>query len=175
MSKIFKIKGFTLVETLIYVALFGMLSVFLIYSLTTMLKSYTEMRARHDVLNSARVVLERITREVRGADSIDTASSTLGSSPGVLKLNTTDSGGTAKTVQFSKNGTSGLIEILDSADGTARVLSGSKVSVSSLVFRNITTSSGEAVRVELTLQQLRGGSSGSSYSFYDTIALRGSY
>ena len=168
-------KGFTLVETLIYVALFGMLSIMLVSSLTAMLRSYTEMRARHDVLNSARVVLERVTREVRGADSVDVGSSTLGTSPGVLKLNTTDSGGTSKTVQFSKNGTSGLIEILDSSDGTARVLSGTKATVTSLIFRKITTTSGEAVRVELVLTQARGGSSGSSFNFYDTIALRGSY
>ncbi len=170
-----KQSGFTLVETLIYMALFAMLSGLLISSLVAMLRSYTEMRAQNDILSSARVAMERMTREIREADSVDTTSSTLGSSPGILKLNTTTSGGSAKTVQFSKNGTSGVIEILDSSDGTARSLTGTKVSVTSLIFRNITTTAGSAVRIEMTLQELRGGSSGRSFDFYDTVALRGSY
>lgn len=165
--------GFTLLETLIYIALFALLSILLISSLVALLRSYTETRAQHDVLDSARISMERMTREIRGASSVDTAASTLGSSPGVLKLNTTDASGTAKTVQFSVS--SNVLKLLDSVDGTTRDLTGSKVSITSLTFRNITTTAGSAVRVEMTIQEMRGGSSGRSFDFYDTVALRGSY
>jgi hypothetical protein len=89
-----------------------------------------------------------------------------------LKLNTTTSGGTAKTVQFSLS--SGVLKLTDSTDGTARDITGSKISITSLIFREITTTNGSAVRIEITIQSTRSGSA-KTITLYDTVALRGSY
>ncbi len=175
---IFSIKkksgGFTIVEMIIYTALFAALSVMLINVLLVMLKSYTQMRASHDFLDSGSVVLERVTREIRGASSIDAVTSVFNSSPGVLKLNTTDAGGAAKTVQFSRSA-GNVLQMLDSTDGTARDLTGPKISVTSLIFRSMTTTKGKAVRLEMTLQSTRAGATSRTITLYDTATLRSSY
>ncbi|MBP6884387.1 MAG: hypothetical protein KBC17_01015 [Candidatus Pacebacteria bacterium] len=164
--------GYSFVETIVYLALFVTVSVVLIGSLFSMMKIYTETRVDNDLLDSAHVSMERMTREIRGATSIDTSASTLGTSPGVLKLNSTTSGGSAKTVQFSLS--SGVLKLTDSTDGTARDVTGSKTSVTSLIFRNITTTNGNAVRIEITIQSTRSGSA-KTITLYNTVALRGSY
>jgi hypothetical protein len=46
--------------------------------------------------------------------------------------------------------------------------------ISNLIFRNITTSSSEAVKTEISLSIIRGGYSKSN-NFYSTVVLRGSY
>ncbi len=164
--------GVGLIETIIYLALFITISVVLIGSLFGMMRSYTQTRIDNDLTDSAHVAVERMTREIRGALSIDTTTSDFDSNPGVLKLNALDSGGSAKTVQFSV--ASSVLQMTDSTDGTARDLTGSKVTVTSLIFRKIVTAKGSAVRVEMTLQSTRAGSS-KTINLYDTAALRGSY
>ncbi len=163
--------GVTLVEVLLYSALLAVLSVALINCLLVMLRSYTETRVNDDLLESAQVSLERISREVRSGTGADTATSVFGTSPGILKINTTDSGGTAKTEQFDVS--SGALRFTDNGTLSGNI-TGAHVSVTSLIFRNITTTAGSAVRIELTLRSLRS-SSNKSITVYDTIAFRGDY
>ena len=163
--------GYSLVEAVIYTALVALLSVLLIGCLFIMYRSFKETRANRDLLDSAHTAMERMTREIHTAASVDSAASTLGTSPGVLRLNTTDSGGSAKTIQFGLS--SGTIQMQDSGSYYGD-LTTNKVSISSLVFTEITTTSGTAVRVELSMQALRSPSN-KSISLSDTIALRGSY
>jgi type II secretory pathway pseudopilin PulG len=165
--------GYSLVEVILYMTLFAMLSTVLIGSLFGMSRSYKSARVTNDLLDSSQVSIERMTREIRGAVSLDMTSSVFTSDPGVLKLNTTDSGGTPKTVQFNISGANTL-ELTDSTDGTPRDLTGENVAVTSLVFRNITTTAGSAVRIEMTLESTRAPG-GKTLSLTDTAALRGSY
>lgn len=165
-------KGFTIIEILLYCALFITVSTMLIGSLLGMMKGYNGTRIDNDLLDSGHVAMERMTREIRGAVSINTGSSTFASNPGVLLLNSLDSSGTAKTVRFGLS--SGVLQITDSTDGTARDLTGSKVTVTSLIFRNVATTNDTAVRIEMTIQSNRSGT-GKSISLYDTVVLRGGY
>jgi len=171
MKKRYKQSGFTLVEVILYTVLFAALSVVLINCLLIMLRAYTETRVNDDLLESAQVSLERMTREIRIAKSVDTTTSVFGSSPGTLKINTTDASGTAKTEQFDVS--SSALRFTDNGTVSGNI-TGAKVSVTSLVFRNITTTAGTAVRIEMTLQSLRS-SSNKSITVYDTVAMRGSY
>ena len=163
--------GFTLVEVIIYAVLFAALSIVLINSLIVMLRAFNETRVNNDLMESAQTSIERMTREIRTADSIDTGVSVFASNPGTLKLNTTDASGTAKTVQFDR--TSNAVRFTDNGTVSGN-LTGAQVSVTSLIFRNITTTEGSAVRIEMTLQSLRS-SANRSVTIYDTVALRGSY
>lgn len=164
--------GSTFIETVIYIALFITISVLLVGTLFGMMKAYTGTRIDNDLMDGAHTSMERLTREIRGGVSIDTGVSVFGTNPGTLKLNSLDSGGSAKTVQFSLS--SGVLQMLDSTDGSTRDLTGSKVSITSLIFRNITTAKGSAVRVEMTMQSTRT-STAKTITLYDTVALRGSY
>ena len=164
-------RGTTLVELLVYVAIMAVLSVLIINSLITMFKSFSETRSNRDLLESGTLVMERMSREIRGANSADAGVSVFGSSPGTLKLNTTDSGGAAKTVQFSVS--SGALQFTDNGTLSGN-LTAANISVSSLIFNQITTAHGTAVKVSVTLTDTRSTNSRSA-NFYDTVIMRGAY
>jgi len=163
-------RGYSPLEWIMYIALFAAISVFLINAILIMTRGYAQTRVNRELMESAQVSMERVTREIRTAESLDTGVSVFGSTPGTLRLNTTTSAGAAKTVQFALS--SGGVVFTDNGTLSGN-LTGEKVSVTSLIFRNITTSSGAAVRVEMTLQSLRPGAK--TISVYDTVALRGAY
>lgn len=164
--------GYSFVEIIVYMMLFVTLSTLLISCLIGMTKSYRVMRSTNDLIDSAHVSMERVTREIRGATSIDLTTSVFSTNPGVLKLNTTDSLGASKTVEFDTAG--GALEMIDSSYGAATNLTGESVAITSLVFRKITPAHGSAVKVEMTLHSLRSPID-RSISLTDTIELRGSY
>lgn len=163
-------KGYSLVEAVIYTALVAAISILLVGCLFMMHRAFKETQSQRDLLDSAHTAMERMTREIRTASDIN-AGSTLGTAPGVLLLDTTDSGGTAKTVQFSLSGTT--LRLTDNGVYYGDLTTG-KVSVNSLIFREIPTANGTAVRIEMTLESLRSPSD-KTVTLYNTVALRGSY
>ncbi len=158
-------------EMLIYLAIFTMLSILVINSLITVMTSFATTRTNRDLLESGSTAIERISREIRQAKTVDTTNSTLGSSPGVLQLNSTDSSGNALLVKFSVS--SGALNMY--TGGTLKDnLLGQNITVNSLVFRRISTTNSEAVKIELTLQD-NSSKTTKTANFYDTVILRGGY
>lgn len=160
--------GYSLVETIIYVALFVGLSALLIDSLIVMGKAYTESRASRDVLYSAQASMERIMHEVRGADSVDVSTSQFGVNPSTLVLTGTDEQGAPETVHFSV--VNGQIHVAVNG-GTAYPLTDTRTSIDSLIFRHIGGGQAEGVRIEMTVHSLRSVSP-AYYSIVNTAALR---
>lgn len=169
--KILKKKGYSLVEIIVYLAIFTTMSVVVINSFITILNSFKETRTNRDLLESGSTVMERISREIRQAKNIDVTNSTLSSSPGVLQLNSTDSVGTAQVIKFSI--TSGALNIYKDGTLTGNLL-GQNITVTSLIFRRIVTTNGEAVKIEMTLQD-NNSKSLKTINLYNTIILRGGY
>ncbi len=66
--------GFSLIETIVYIALFVLISTVLVGTLFGLLRAYTDLRVNDDLLDSAHVSMERMMREIRDAASIDPAS-----------------------------------------------------------------------------------------------------
>ncbi len=163
-------KGNTLIEMLVYISIFAVLSITIVNVLVTMMKSFSEVQAYRDLAEASTVSLERITREIKGATSVDVANSTFNVSPGVLQLNTTDSGGTAKTVKFDIS--SNQLRLTENGVVTGNIVGGN-ISVNSLVFRNITTNKGNAIRIEMTMQNTRDRTI--SKDFYSTAIIKGAY
>ena len=89
-------EGFSLVETLFYVAIFAILTIVVINSMVTMVKSFKEVSIHREITQGGGEIMERISREIRGSKQINT----LADVNGDLKLNTTDDGGNAKTIEF---------------------------------------------------------------------------
>ncbi len=171
MKKQKTIQGFSLAEILVYVAIFSAMSVVVIQAYIVITSSFSATRTARDLLESGSTAMERISREVRQASSIDTANSTFGSNPGVLALMSTDSGGASETVKFST--ASGALNLYYNGSLVSNLL-GQNISVTNLVFRRIVTVKGEAVKVEMTLTDTRSKNAPTEL-FYDTIILRGEY
>ena len=165
------IKGFSLLEMLIYISILVLLLIVIMNIVISVVRSGRIINALRNVENSALISLERITRETRQADSMDTGGSILDSNPGRLVLESVEYsgiGGTLCTVEFylssgtlmfSENG----VEIGPLTQGDAKV--------SSLIFRRFSSLNSEGIRTEITLE-----SGTSTYyrsnNFYSSATLR---
>jgi prepilin-type N-terminal cleavage/methylation domain-containing protein len=87
--------GFTLIEMIIVIVLISILGTFIFQVLTKSLGAQIAMQKRKERADDAVLVLERISREVRAANDIITASSNN------LKFKKTDTG--SKIVKFTRN------------------------------------------------------------------------
>ncbi|MFA6585902.1 MAG: hypothetical protein WCS86_01950 [Candidatus Paceibacterota bacterium] len=166
--KIFSIKktnkGYALLETLFYIALFAIISIAVIDSLITMTKAYKETVIQADLMQGGNV-MERISREIRQASDINFINTN------DLTLDTKDSTGDEKTVEFSLSGSD--IRFLENNIFTAN-LNTSNIIVTDIIFTQIDTTKGKAVKVFLTVKSNRDSQSRTE-DFYDTVVLRGNY
>jgi type II secretory pathway component PulJ len=163
-------RGFTLVEMVIYVGLLALMFVAVVNISLSMSRAYTSLKAAKSLNTSASVVLERITREVRQATSVNDGQSTFGSNPGRLMLNTTESG-SATTIEFYLDG--GIVKV-NKGGVLEGQLSLPSATTTSLIFRKINASSSEAVRITMTVESGENERHRAE-SFYATVVLRGSY
>lgn len=166
MNKFHLQKGYSLMELLIYIAIFIAISVVIIQALVLMMRTYTSAVAYRRLQTNGEIIMERIIRETRSADSINIVSSVFGSHPGVLTVQSTDEDSVAHTVTFSI--ASGALQIDD--NGSVGNLSSSEIVIDALIFRRFTTNSSEGVKVELTISTANGLIV--SAPFYSSIVLR---
>lgn len=166
-----KQNGYSLVEIVVYLAIFTSLSVLVINSFIVVASSFSTTRTNRDLLESGSTSIERIAREIRQATSVDIVNSTLGSSPGVLQLNSVDSSGNTVLIKFSVS--NGALNLYEAGTLVGNIL-GQNITVNSLIFRRISTTNGEAVKIEMRLTDSTSKNSESA-NFYDTIILRGRY
>lgn len=164
--------GFTLIEMVVYTAIFAVMTVLIINSLLIVTKSLGSIWLTRDINSSAQIALERMAREIRLADSIDQGTSVFGVNPGRLKLNTIDPETSAVgTVEFfiSNN------RLMITEGGITESLTGQDLEVSNLIFTSISASTiSKAVKIDLEIKgQWVGGEK--TEKFYDTLVLRRSY
>lgn len=164
-------RGFSLVETIIYIGLLILIIVAVVNMLIGMSKAYGFMRLSTHIQTSSIDSLDRVVREIRNAKSVDVANSTLGTSPGVLTLNSTDDAGNAMTYQFYISG--GVLRMKQNGIDQGP-LTLPDVTVGNLVFRKMTTGVSQAVKIDMTLTA-GSGSMTRTAKFYGTAILRDSY
>jgi len=159
-------KGFSIVEIMVYLAIFTALSILVINSFIVILSSFNTTNMNRKLLESGVVSMERISREIRQAESVDASSTQT-----MLVLNSHDNSGTDMIIKFiDENGELNLYK-----DNTLQGnLLGDNLSVTNLVFNRITTTVSQAVKIKMTLQY-SGGHKTKIENFYDTVILRGSY
>lgn len=163
--------GFTLIEMIIYVVILGIIAVLAINSSLEMTKAYVNLRVSRDMNASATAMLERMTREIRGASDIDLAQSTLGANPGRLTLNTKDAVGADTTVEFYWE--NGLIKVKEGGVAKGALMTPS-TQASNFIVRTLSNDNSKAIKIDLTVAATRGNVS-KIRNFYNTIVLRGSY
>lgn len=158
--------GLSMVELLFYIAVFSILFLVVINSIIFMTRSFRETVVNTDLTQSSSI-MERISREVRSATSINTLTAT---SLKLDKINPVDSLPT--TIYFVLNGTN--VELYDGNNALVGNLNSPNVSVTALNFLRIDTTEGAAVKIFMTVKSNHYNSARTE-NFYDTIVLRGDY
>lgn len=156
--------GYALLELLFYIALFSVLSLVAIDAMISMAGFFKETSVLSQ-LAKGEILMERISREVRGSFDINTISSSS------LKLNTKDSDGNNKTVQFTLSGSNVQLWENDILIGN---LNSSNTLVSNLSFTQINTAKSKAIKISFSVQSVNDKLNRTEY-FYNTVVLRGSY
>lgn len=163
--------GISLIEAIISIAILAVMMVVITKGMSAFLVAYRNVKEVRKLENSALSAMDRIIREVRNAESVDTTNSSLSSANGVLVLNTTDSSGSAMTVKFYLSGNKIYVEENGISLGP---ITATGISITSLTFRLISTPVSQAVKVEMSILDV-GASPDLYRSFFDTALLRGSY
>lgn len=159
-------RGFSLIETVVYIAILAVISVIAVNTLLLIHSSLAEIRATRVLNAAAAVAMERTIRTIRDAKAVNVSASTLDSSPGLLSL--TGSEPTPLTYVFSRDANGALI-----LNGSALTPPG--VMVMNLIFRRIVAGTiSEAIKVELTVAASSGRAT-TTQNFYGTAVLRNSY
>ena len=161
--------GYSLVETLVYVAIFSILSVVVVRTIVVMMRSFSETVVIRDFLKTS-FIMERVSREIRIAESTD-PTSIFDSSPGYLKINSTDDSGNPKIVEFQLIGTDLQLKENSVVIGNLNI---ANIKIISLIFRQISTPQGEAIKIEMSIQNINDKSARIE-NFYDTVEMRGGY
>lgn len=165
-------RGVSLIEVIVYVAIFAVLSALTVNILLSISQALTAIRVTRAFNGTAAVAMERMIREIRQARDIVEGESTLGASPGVLTLDTyVDPGGNTKIKRkFSISG--GALTLQEGSNPSIPFTAG--VTIANLTFWSTGAPSSQAVRVELALTA-GSGKYMKQQTFYGTAVLRGSY
>lgn len=156
--------GYVMLELLFYISFFAVLSIVVVNSMITMTRAFRETTLHAELLQSGSM-MERMSREIRQAKGINTVSTSS------LKLDTTNSSGASKTVEFTLSGTN--ISLLENNIVTGN-LNTQNIVITALSFTQITSTVGKAVKISYTIRS-GNDSLNRTFNFYDTIVLRGSY
>jgi prepilin-type N-terminal cleavage/methylation domain-containing protein len=143
-------QGFSLVELIVYIAILAIVVSALTLTAVSLLRSFAYARASGDVAEAATVALERLTREIRFAHTVQIGTSVLGTHPGTLGLETTDLVGNPATLLATLN--SGRI-MLAMNGGTPAPLTRASVTVTNLVFTHMPGTEKHGVRIDLTIER----------------------
>ena len=162
------IGGYSLVEMIIYVSILSIISLLAINTILSFGPSYHALLAYRSAENSGIVSIERMSRDIRSANSVNTGNSTLGTSPGVLTLVSTSNGISTTTKFYLQNN----ILKVDVNGAYSGPLSLSNTSVTNLVFNLLTSTEGNAVKVDMTVQSTSSPAT-KTKTFHSTIILKG--
>jgi len=160
-------QGNTLIETIIYVAIFTMLSLAVINSYTTILSSFSVTHINRVLLESGFTAMERMSREIRQATAVDVSVS----NTTLLGVNTKSATGVVSGLKFILE--DGHLNLYRESTLIGNLIAGG-VRVSDLMFREIITPEGRAIKIEMTLTS-EAGSILRSENFYTTVIVRADY
>lgn len=159
--------GFSIIEVIIYLAIFTSLSILVINSFIIILSSFKTTNTNRNLTEGGLGVMERVSREIRFADNINLINTTSTS----LELEGIDNlGNPVVTKIIKENEDLNLYQ-----DGILKGnLLTNNLDITYLVYQMVQTPKGKAVKVEMTLEE-DSGKSIRSENFYNTIILRGAY
>lgn len=147
----FKPDGFTLIETLIYITIIGMVVVsFVIFSISIS-NSKNKTYVTQEVQANARLALNLISQQIRGATGINIGASSFGADPGVLSLSLADGAKDPTIIELDQD--DGRLQIIQGLSDPIMLIS-EQTKITNLVFTNLTPagSNRENIRIEMTIE-----------------------
>jgi type II secretory pathway pseudopilin PulG len=142
--------GFTLIETLIYIAIIGIVITSFVEFSISVSNSRGKAYVASEVQSNLRISMDLIKQRIREATDVVTASSTFSSDPSFLTLTMASSTLNPTTIGLSSD--NGVLGIKEGSNATTTITS-SEVSVTNLVFTNLTASTTrENIRIQMTIE-----------------------
>ncbi|MEY4440794.1 MAG: hypothetical protein RLY49_420 [Candidatus Parcubacteria bacterium] len=145
-----KQKGFTMLELVMYVSGLIILSTIIITLLVQFYSIYKEMVASPRADRTGLLIVDRITKEIRSANSINMINSQFNTTNGVLEINSVENGNTISKKFYVEDGIAKYQENNDSATN----LSFDDFTVSNFNFQYLDTPVSEAVRFNLEFEYM---------------------
>ncbi|MFH1946860.1 MAG: GxxExxY protein [Candidatus Magasanikbacteria bacterium] len=165
-------KGFTLIETLIYIAIIGgVMATFISFGLGIS-QNRNKVYAKQEVQANARIALDIISQKIKMADGINIASSTFDADPGVLSLSMANSSLNPTVLQLNQD--DGILQITQGA-GDPIFITSDKVKITNLVFTNLGGENERGnIKIDMTVEYDSDGdvSFSSSQSLTTAVSLR---
>lgn len=159
-------KGFSLIEMVFYISIFIILSLVTIDAIIVLTKSFKTTKVNVE-LAQAGTIIEKISREIKQAESVTLTSSTN------ITINTFDEDGNAKVIRYLLSGTN--LEVYENGSGTsAGNLNPSNIKITSLSFTDLNTTLSNAIRIYMRVGSNHYNST-KQVDYYNTIVLRGGY
>ncbi len=168
MNKKKLVYGFSIIEIVVYLAIFTAISIVVINSFIVVLSSFREIRSNHDLLNSGTSSMERISREIRQAKNIDLVNSQINGGES-LQINSTNIDNTNTVIKIIREGDE--LNIYKDNELVGNLLTQNTI-VTSLSFYRILTTNSEGIKIKMTIQDTKSKTK-KTESFYDTVVLRG--
>ncbi|MEI6480371.1 MAG: hypothetical protein WCO12_02505 [bacterium] len=157
-------RGFTFVETLVYIAVFTLISGALIELMFFTQSTFNKINSSEGIESSANIFLESLSRDVH-----DSASSTIENSQ--LTLYEKDGSGNIYTVEYSTTTDNMLVM---SQNGYTKTMTDPETLVSNLSFTDILTPHSKALGVEVSFKNIKSDEAANN-TFWATYILKGSY
>ena len=155
-------------EMLVYVGILVIISLLLINTVFTFSQSYRGLSALRLAEHSGIDSMERMTRDIRQASSVDSSHSTFGGTAGVLTLVST-SGGFSTTTKFYLSNSILKVDVNGVYFGP---LSLSSSTVTALTFTLLSSAVSDGVKVDMTVQSTSGVMT-KIKKYHSTIILKG--
>ena len=166
----FRIRGFSIIEIIIYLAIFTTISILVINSFIIVIASFSAIRTNHDLIDSGSMASERMSREIRQAKSIDLVNSQTNGGE-VLQLNSTDLSGNNVIIKFIKEGND--LNLYKNGTLVGNLLT-QNIVLNSVSFYRTSNTNSEGIKIKMMMQDTRGKANKIA-NFYDTVMLRGGY
>jgi len=152
MKKIFSQKGITFTELLVYVAVFSIVFGIIISFFLWTTESNTKIKAKRETLDNSRRAMEIIGYEIKNAKSVYTPTSTFGSHPGQLSLETTKYLADNETNSYIDFFLCGTQLCMKKESQVPIPLTSEQVVVSNLIFTQVVTSSIPSIQINLRIE-----------------------
>lgn len=166
-----KQKGFTLVETLLYAVGSALLLAVIATSISYSYRWYRNIVLIPNLDQTAGLLIDRISRDIRAGDTLDSGQSVFNSASGSIGINALDVSKNPVTHYYTLQNGHIMYQM---NGGTSARVSPANVTVSELRFTQIATPLSNAVRVTISIEYI--SNNGTSTNTYSALAImRNSY
>jgi len=166
--KLKKQKGFSLVETLIYIGIMTVILFTLISLISSASRTYLFLKSSRNIERSAINVMDSLNDRVSMSSKIDIPNTAFNNATGSIALISYDGAVSTTTKIYLSNGQ----VLLSQNNVVLGPLTLSDVRVTNLTFRNMTNSTFNGFKIEMTIDNGTSSEKYMSEDFYNSYILR---